>query len=152
MIADPISFFALGISILSLVLTVNREMVDRQHQCEQLRGEIIARLTARGVQLLSMIRDLMGAGGTCEEPGAIKCTCVHSMSDLLGRMTEVRERLRRLPTPRFGFASSTLLTLRRIRSDLDDAEAVFDDLQENMTAGNWEGAIRCSGALAQRYS
>ena len=56
--ATTISLIALGVSIFSLIVALYNSEVDRRIQIEQLKGEMITRLTFRGIEMLGYIKQL----------------------------------------------------------------------------------------------
>jgi hypothetical protein len=139
-----ISIGALFVSIISLVIAVYNFGVDRRIQIEQLKGEMVNRLTFRGIEILSHIDKLCRCG--TEE------TCDRSkrLIKVSEGIVQVRKELKGLSRPPLFFVSSRVTELHQIRSEIQDAEPVFDKLNEAISDLDLEKIERITEGLASR--
>ena len=143
---DPttISLVALGVALVSLILSAHRGAVDRRLQLEQLRGEMRVRLTSRGVDLLSMI-DALRQDNPPEGDSLIG-----KLVKVARGLVDVREDLRDLRMPFFVPASLFATNFQRIRDDIEDAEPVFKRLRRAIDERNFAEASQIADGLLER--
>ncbi len=139
-----ISLIALIVSIISLLISSYRAGVDRKLQWEQLRGSVHSRLTSHGVELITMIDELRQLH-TDEAEGLAKKLI------LIGQgIVDVRKRLRKMERPPLFQTSALITKVAPIKSDLDDAEPVFEELNTAIRKANFSKASEIADGLLKR--
>ena len=143
---DPIviSLVALGVSILSFIIATYRAAVDRRLQWEQLRGDIRVRLTSRGVELLTLIEELR------RFPGDESFTLTKKLICIAEGIIDIRQKLKRMEVPPLFFTSALITRFAPIKSNLDDAEPIFDKLRSEIMQSNFSYAIMTADGLLER--
>jgi hypothetical protein len=143
---DPtmISVTALGVSALSLLLSTYRAATDRRLQWEQSRGAAQARLTARALEIVTLIEEVRGsvAAGAGE--------LASKLIQVAQGLTEIRESLKRMQIPPRFKAATLISSFAPIKSDLDDADPVFERLRAEVRQSNFGGASQTADGLLQR--
>jgi hypothetical protein len=144
---DPvyISLIALAVSIASLAISSYRAAVDRRLQWEQLRGSVLARLTSRGVELLTLIEELRRFPG--DETFAITRKLIRIAEGLV----DIRQRLKRMESPPLFYTSAFVTRFAPIKSEVEDAEPVFDKLRSEVMQSDFSHASLTADGLIQRF-
>jgi hypothetical protein len=139
-----ISLLALLVSVISLAVALYNTRVDRRIQLEHLKGEMMNRLTSRGIEILSHIEklSLYPSEAVCEQ-----CRQLIRVSE---GIIEVRRVLKKFPELPLFPSSSALLQLQKARSSIEDAEPVFDRLGQAVSTLNLEEIGRISDGLVER--
>jgi hypothetical protein len=143
---DPvyISLAALGVSMLSLWVSISRAAVDRRLQWEQMRGGMQTTLTAKGVELLTLIEELRRFSDDETLP------LVDKLIRIAEGTVDIRQRLKRLGSPPFFSASHLTVELAPIKHDLDEAEPIFDKLRSTIAESKFSEAHRVADGLIER--
>lgn len=121
---DPIiiSLIALAISIASVLFSMHNAGIDRRIQFEQLRGNMIIRLTIRGIEVATITQTLLG-----QNTKQIKT--VKMLTEIAKGIVEIREKLKSMTIPPF-FINTLTQSLYSIKSDIEDCEYIFDNLKK----------------------
>ena len=124
MTIDPIvvSVSALGVSIVSLLITAYRGGVEHRLQWEQMRGRAHTRLTSRAIELLTIVEDLRQVDSV--QANAVIQRLVAVMQGLV----EMRTSLKGMKSLGWFWPSLLSTKLEPIVSELDDADVIFDAL------------------------
>lgn len=143
---DPvtISLIALVVSIISLLMSSYRAAVDRNLQWEQMRGAIQVRLTARGLDMLTVLEEV-------RRSSKVEATDLsRKIIRVVDGLVDMRKKLMEMETlPRFT-ASNCIIRLTSIKSSLDDADIIFDKLQASILDGNLSDASSNADGLLER--
>jgi hypothetical protein len=144
---DPvfISLVVLVVSIASLAISSYRAAVDRRLQWEQLLGSVLARLTSRGVELLTLSEELRRFPG--DETFAITRKLIRIAEGLV----DIRQRLKRMESPRLFYTSALVTRFAPIKSEVEDAEPVFDKLRAEIMQSDFSQANLTADGLIQRF-
>jgi hypothetical protein len=144
---DPVyvSLIALAVSIASLGISSYRAAVDRRVQWEQLRGSILARLTSRGVELLTLIEELR------RFPGDETFAIIRKLIRIAEGLVDMRQRLKRMEAPPLFYTSELITRFAPIKSEVEDAEPVFDKLRSDIMQSNFSEASLTADGLIQRF-
>src|SRR6185437_1752975 len=143
---DPItiSIAALTASFLSLIISTYRAAVDRRLQWEQIRGDMQSRLTSRGVELLTLIEELN------RFPGDETSDLIRKLIRIADGMVNIRQRLKEMKTPPWFYTSVLVTEVAPIKSELDEAEPVFDKLRSEIMGSHFPRASLTADGLIQR--
>jgi len=143
---DPvtISLIALGVSIFSLAMSSHRAAVDRRVQWEQLRGAIQARLTARGLDMLTMIEEV-SRSSTDQATDLTK-----KLMRIVEGLVDIRKRLKNMEELPPFTVSYCITGLAPIKSELDDADLIFDVLGASIREGKFSEASTAADGLLER--
>jgi hypothetical protein len=143
---DPItiSVTALAVSAFSLILSTYRAGVDRRLQWEQFRGGIHARLTSRGVEILTMREELR------RFPTDESNSLIQKLLRISEAIWDIRKILKRMETPPPFFASAMITQIAPIKSDLDDAEPIFEKLVGAIRISDMQKADKLANGLIER--
>ncbi len=128
--ATTISLIALGISIFSLLIAFYNSDVDRRIQIEQLKGEMLTRLTYRGVDIIGDIKKLEMT------PSEETFELLKDLIKVAEGIGNIRQGIMQLPKTPPIFGSAIMPSLQRTLNDIDDAEPIFDKLSEDIA--NWD--------------
>jgi hypothetical protein len=143
---DPIviSLIALAVSILSLIISSYRAAVDRRLQWEHLRGSVRTQLASRGVELLTLIEELR------RFPGDESITLIGKLIQIAEGIIDIRRKLKEMEAPPLFFTSALVTRFAPIKSDLDDAEPIFDKLRSDIMESNFSEANKVADGLLVR--
>jgi hypothetical protein len=140
-----ISLVALSVSGISLYLSTPRAAVDRKLQWEQLRGNVLAKLTARGLELITLIQELMSS------PSEEIVNLIHKLIQISKGIVSMREGVTRMEIPP-SFRTSALLTrYAPIKTQLDNADLIFDKLKIAVRKKNMTEASELADGLYKRF-
>lgn len=143
--ATTISLIALGVAIFSLIVALYNSDVDRRIQIEQLKGEMVTRLTSRGLEMLGYIKRLDMRKS--EETDELSQKFIKVMEGLV----EVRKGLKEFPRSPPFFSSFTVPGLQRIRNDVEDMEPIFDKLSEAFADWDLKEIESLTNGLLERF-
>jgi hypothetical protein len=143
--ASNISVIALVVSIFSLIVALYNSDVDRRIKIEQLKGEMVSRLTSRGIEMLGYIKRLDMQKS--EEADELSQNLMKVMEGLVN----VRQSLKKSPKPPPFLASAIVPSLQRIRNDIEDAEIVFDKLNEAFADWDLKEIEQITDGLLERF-
>ena len=142
---DPttISLIALCVSILSLLISVFQMRVDRGLQWEQLRGSLQTRLTIRCIEILALVDKIT----LNINPDSL--SLIQKLTRMVEELVALRRDFRGLKN--LGIGKTLLLTkITAIKSDLDDADPVFDKLRLEISENDLVKANKTADGLLQR--
>ena len=142
--STTISIAALIVSVISLMFAIYNFGVDRKIQFEQIKGELIYRLTFRGIEIISHIEKLC----KCEAEEA--CERSKKLMKVSEGIVQIRKDLRELSKPPLFFVSSNVTELQQIRSEIQDAEPVFDKLNEAVSDLDFANIEKITKGLIER--
>ena len=128
--AITISLIALVISFISFLIALYNSHVDRLIQIEQLKGEMVTRMTYRGLEILTHIKEVK------MEPSEETVKLLNDLIKVAEGIVNIRQRLKKFPKVPFIGGSAIIPELHSIRNDIVDAEAIFDKL--NKAVINWD--------------
>lgn len=119
-----ISIIALAVSIVSLIIAFYNSHIDRRIQVEQIRGEMVNRLTIRGVELIAAIEKIE------IEQTDEAVEILQTLLRVVQEMTDMRRRLKELPVIPPVLGSAVIPDLYRIRSEIEDMDPIFEALSK----------------------
>lgn len=139
-----ISLVALGISIISILISLYNSDVDRRIQIEQIKGEMITLLTYRGVEILSHIKRLE------MKPSEEKVELLKDLIKVAEGIVNVRQSIQKLPKLSPILGSFMIPDLYKIRNQIYDAEPIFDKLIEAIDNGDLMLIRQATDGLIER--
>ena len=142
---DPIiiSLVALGVSIISILFSMHNSGVNRQIQLEQLRGNIITRLTIRGIEIGAIAQKLLS-----QNPEQIKI--IKILTEVGEGILDVRKKIKSMfPAP--FFTGWLTINLYKIKSDFEDSEYIFDNLKKAIDEADYKEAQTITEGLHERF-
>ncbi|MEA2096077.1 MAG: hypothetical protein U9P73_05220 [Candidatus Cloacimonadota bacterium] len=128
--AITISLIALVISFISFLIALYNSHVDRLIQIEQLKGEMVTRLTYRGLEILTHIKEIK------TKPSEETVELLDDFIKVAEGIVNIRQRLKKFPKLPYIGGSAIIPELHSLRNDIVDAEAIFEKLNEAIN--NWD--------------
>ncbi len=141
-----VSISALGVSILSLLISVYRAGVDRRIQFEQRRGEIKTRLTFWGVDILSLIEGLKNP------PSIDTIPVMQKLLSVANALVDIREQIQRLSVPVWLPVSLFAVNFQKIRNDTADLEPLIDELRRETKNRNFAKVNEIANGIIHRLT
>jgi len=140
-----ISVAALAVSTLSLAMTLLTAAVNRRLQWEQMRGEIVNRLTARGIEISMAVHTLRARNDPLTKP------LTHQLIQVLEGLVGIRTRFRNMKLPAIFPYSMILTRMTPIKYEIDDVDPVFESMRSSIDDGNLEEAKKNADGLLRRF-
>ena len=146
-----ISVIALVISIISFAISIYQSGIDRNLQFEQLRGNLLNELTAKGLKLATETQQLLAQiENNPEDQVQKKLEVVRKLTRIAEGFIEMRKSLKALESPPF-FSTSKLLTkFTPIESELNDLEIIFDELFKSLKNKNLNDVNSSADGIIKR--
>ncbi len=142
--AITISLIALGISFISFLIALYNSHVDRRIQIEQLKGEVVTRLTYRGLEILAYIKEVK-----MKQPEET-VELLDNLIKVAEEIVNVRQSLKKIPKLPFISFSAIIPQLHSIRNDIMDAEPIFDKLSKAIIDWDLFEMRECIDGLIKR--